>query len=175
MVKVFPITQTIVNWREYLSLAQSVLGHSVSDSLDARRMPADNAAAFIVTLDELCHDKICNPTMVLREAGALLRHVAFGFLIVGPSQVFYDLRENSTLSVTSALTPKDGFKIGVVTGNMEEWRNAIINCANDRTSFELRTLVNQCMLCLEQAGLGEVWANFQKTSMRDKTFRLLPK
>lgn len=170
----FPIAQSVINWGHYLTMMQKATGISLTRSLDRANMPADNLAAFIVTLNELKGD-VDSALDALRNSGPFLHHLSVSFVVIAESQTMRDLLEGVDLHVTIGETLKSGVEIAVVSGNLSQWRNAVIDGCSEGTSYGLRALMGKCMLYFEQAGLHHLWAFFKKTTMHDSTFKLLPK
>lgn len=173
MIDVIPIAATSVDWSAYLSLSKKVLGYSVSDVLDQKRMPLD-LAGFIVTINELLVEGM-DPVTVLREAGALLQHASVSFFIIAPERVMIDLLQEGRVHVSSVHIEKVGLRVGVASGNLEQWKNTIIECSTERVPPGLRSLVNKFMAHFEKMGLTQLWSHFMKAPMSDTTYKLLSK
>lgn len=131
-------------------------------------------SSYLVALDELQNGDQVNPSVAIAEAGSLLRHLSVSFLCVMPTDVLNSFREEVDLAIHSTAL-ESGFRVSIVTGNLEQWKNAIENCSSARASTVMRTLANKFMACFESLGLGEIWAKFSRTPMPDQTFRLTQK
>jgi hypothetical protein len=173
MFPVLPVAITVVDWNTYLANAKAMLGRSISTTVDRQHGKLD-LPAFIATLKDLQTGKPTDIPTALREGGSLLRHASASFLCLLPSEIFYELLVESGLAVTVQDSPM-GAKLCLVSGNLEQWRTAVINCSVPTLSIGLRGLMNRYMAYFEQSGLGPIWSDFSKTPMPDATFRLTEK
>jgi hypothetical protein len=163
MLDVIPIARTQVDWHILLSAAKQLLGRSLASGLDARKQQVGDAASYLVALAELEREGV-DVTSVLREAGSLLRNIHYSFLVTGVN--LYWIATTSSLKVTGTE------RCAIVSGNLEEWRTAIVNGCTDRSSLEVRMFYDKCLLHFERDGLGQVWNNFAKSTMPDDSFKL---
>lgn len=169
MIEIVPISSTIIDWKIFLQVAKQSIGRSVTAGLDSIGQPIGDVSSYIVALGEFdCEDS--NPTTTLKEAGALLRHVSLGFLVLNTYDSF--LLEIATTSDIKILKQE---RCAVITGNLEEWRNAIINGCDERVSYDTRLFYDKCLLYFDRVGLGHIWSKFQKEKIPDGTFRLVGK
>lgn len=172
MIKVIPVTCSIVNWDEFLNWA-STTSHPITESLDKAKMRLDNAG-FIVSLAEL-KEKVEDPVKVLREADSLLKHLFYGFLVIASQDVIRLLSEESSLSIHSGNTKEPMLRLAVVSGSLRKWKEFIISCSHEQTDYGLRMLANQVQVIFERSGLGELFATLQKQKLPDLTFKLTEK
>lgn len=170
MFHVLPVTMTTLDWNSYLTNAKAMLGRSITAGMDRQHAKQD-LEGFLLTLKEFQSGK---PAESLRGCGTVLRHVSVGFLCLMPPPVFYDLVMESGLAITVQDSPT-GFKCCLVSGNLEQWKYAIINCSSEQQPNGLRGLTNKFMAYFEQAGLGPIWSDYSKTPMPDSTYRLTQK
>lgn len=168
MVDIALVAKTVPCAPVLLKLAKGCLGRSLSKRLDELRLPTDTLSAFIVMLGEL-EQEGCNPAEVLREAGPLLRHASYSFAIRGSSTLLHEL------AITSDLKILGDSEFAVVSGNLEEWRTAIINGSTGRELYEIAQFYTRVLSLFEIDGLGQLWANYQKVSGSDSVIKLSPK
>jgi hypothetical protein len=163
MFEIIPIGITTVDWATLAKTAQKALGFT----LDRKSLKSD-LARFLTALGEMSSE---DGNGSLSEAGSLLRHASASFICVLPAEMINQLKEEVDLAINSSIV-RAGFRLCIVSGNMQQWREAIINCSSTRLPTEIRMLCNQFMMYFEQLGLGPIWAGYSKTTMSDNTFRL---
>ena len=73
---------------------------------------------------------------------------------------------DTELSVVS----KDRF--GVITGSLDKWSDAILWFCCEQSSFNLRLAFNKIVLLFEHANLQDIWMQYSKHRLPDKTFTL---
>jgi hypothetical protein len=162
-VAVTPIISPKIDWESFIGNSFQALGRSVTAELDRRRIKPDSSAAFQVALAEL------------KVGDANARHLFYGFLIAAPRGVIFELLEMSGIAVTTSRTVDKSLLLVVASGNLEQWRWAIVNCSTPAASEGLRFLMNAIMLFFEKEGFADTWQQFRKSSQPDRTFALIVK
>jgi len=170
MNSVVPITATTVDWKSYLLIGKQVMGHSISTILDTNGLTADSLRSFIITLGGL-QDQKHNPSHIIAEAGNLLYHASFGFLLLIDTETLIELMELTAISVYSVPVNNHN-RLAIASGTLLDWHTAVIACCSPTTSRELRGLFDTILLHFEKMGLGQVWTKYSKHSVPDKTFVL---
>lgn len=171
MLNIIPISMTSIAWPQYLIAAKQALGHSITTQLDTAGMKTDSLAAFIATIGNIV-DPDVKPSALLADAGALLRHVSFGFLAAVDTSLLMQVMEQTSLSITSVTLPNHNTRLAVITGSLEEWRSAIINGCSVLSTYEYRAFLDVCMLHMEKHSLAPLWQFYHKETIADKTFIL---
>lgn len=166
---VVPILSTNIDWRVYLMSVKQALGRSVTEQLDIYKMPAETLASFLVTLGSFKYPEE-RPNEILSDAGPILRHVHYGFLVLGSPSLLFEIMENTDLDVLTVEAIRG--RLAVVTGNLQQWRTAIINAD---AGHDLLSFTNECLIHFEKIGLGQLWINYRKVSQTDGTFLLRSK
>lgn len=174
MFQVMPITETKIDWNNYLITLQKILQRSVTIQLDKHNMRPDNLAAYIVTLGTVL-DSNLKPNEILSEGGSLLQHGSFGFLAILDTELLLEIIQTSDLHCTSIPSQTKNIRLAILTGTLEQWRTSIINMCSPTADYELRAIFDMCMLHMEKSGLAPLWWNYQKHNLSDKTFALLEK
>ena len=152
----------------FLVAAKQALGFSIS--LPQGRDKYD-APSFLTMLSRM-KDSTADMQGTLEDPGHLLRHINYIFLAACDPTTRIDLIQRTPLAVQFAPTDK-GMDILVISGDLEEWRTAIINCCSNQSPFQTRLLFDQILLLFEGEGLGRLWSQYQKKTMSDQTFQLL--
>lgn len=151
-----------------LFIANKILGRSLSKSVDAKRSTIKSPGVLICYLLEMANN---NSTPSLKNAGSLLRHLSYSFLIRSGSLTIFDLLSQSSVDVFS-VECEDGANLSYASGNLEEWKVAIINSCSDSSTLELRLLFDKILLLFEAEGLSDIFSEYRKITLPDKTFRI---
>lgn len=170
-VVVYPIIQTTIDWDLFLQLSQSCLKRDVTHSLDGKNKSVGDYPSFISALGEL-EIPDSDPDKVLLEPGALLKHLFFGFFVVAPTDDINVIRLKSDLGIATAKLQLPGYSVAIITGTLEEWRTAVINCCIERVSSSIRLIFNEILMHFERIGLHRIWLDYSKVKSKDNTFYL---
>jgi len=168
--EVFPVAWTSINWQAYLKLARDLTGEMISEKFDAARM-TPGLAAFLVSLGQLV-EAPGDARQIIEQSGGRLRHFSVSFLAVMHSETLYAFMEEVDLVITSCDSNRSAVKVVLISGNGEQWRDAIVNCSVERVNMDVRVLANKCQSYFEQQGLERIWASYTKTRLHDQTLVL---
>ena len=80
------------------------------------------------------------------------------------------IAEGSDLDVISA--PAGKSRAAVVSGTLNEWRDAVIVFCEPGTPKTIRELFNDVKAMLDQLGLADIFHGYSAVSQRDGTFAL---
>jgi hypothetical protein len=168
-----PLVSSNIAWTEFLKNVAELTGHSPSRGIDSSNLKLSGYACFLASLGEFQSGKEQNPLDILRNDDYLLRHLFFGFLISGSTSLIFRIMELTDLDVTTAKSKNKG-RVAIVTGNLQRWKDAIVICLNQSLikNFELRWAFNQCLDCFYSAGLRNIFDDYRKKGLKDKTFLL---
>ena len=168
-----PLIAPNIAWVTYLKDVAELAGHSPTRGLDASRLKLSDYARFLASLGELQSGKEQKPLDILRSQSNPLKHLFFGFLISGSTSLIFRIMELTDLDVTTA-RGKDKIRVALVTGNLKQWKDAIIICLDKSLikNFELRWVFNQCLDFLYAAGLRNIFDDYRKSGLEDRTYLL---
>lgn len=171
--QMIPIGTTVIDWNNYLVACKEILHRSVTKELDARSMVVKSASGFIGTLKEF-ENPGGEPSAGLQDT-SLTRHWHYVYLIATDKCTLDELlqRVAKVLSVTTASTNTGEPILSVISGNMQEWRFATLACCSGNEGVELRRLFDAFVLHFEAVGLGELFAEYKKSALQDKTFKMV--
>lgn len=168
MNKVTPVACTQVDWAAYADLSVEALGISPISILNGAAVSTESSSAFLSSL------RLKNPKSTLfngRFDGSLYNHAMYSFgVILDEYDTLIELQNRTNLDWIIHQTRKAYFCI--VSGNVGQWHDAIINCCKECVLFETRLTANKFFLFFERAGYREIWINFRKKGLQDKTFTL---
>lgn len=157
--------------QDYFGLALKSLGRSVTRQGDAAGMKMDNLNGYLCALSEMSTPG-SKPQDILKNPGALLRHIHYSFLIYCSRETRYQILEHCSIDTASGLCP-DGNYLVVASGNLQQWRESVINGTKEQSPTDLRQVLDMCMHLLEKEGLSKLWADYTKVPMKDRTLRLV--
>ena len=155
-VSVTPITGSVVAWTRFLKDILQVTGHSPTRSIDVSGLTLSEYAKYIIALKELRDKEVSNPVDTLRDAGSLLQHIHFSFLIGGSTGLIFKICELTALSVLSTHIKKGRFAL--VSGTLGEWKDAIAELSKDKSS-ETRRVLETLLGFFSTLGLKHVFTN----------------
>ena len=168
MYDIKPLAYTAVNWQVLHEMCQSTLGFSPTRGLDATGFDAETCSAYLA-----CLDFENQPLANLREGhynNNTFTHVSFSFITAIPTSLIVEIRLLTNLK-TFAKQRKDLW-LTIITGDMSEWRESIIKGCSQMRDFELRILFNQCLIFFNNAGFKEIWHDYDRIELQDKSFWL---
>lgn len=170
MFQLIPIAQTTIDWNTYLSKFYEISGRSATTTLDTKGVEFKKSLAnYLSTLKE-----IDNPgSDPINQAGVLLEHISLSFLLIATKKVTINVLIKSRLPGVISITKHDDFDISIISGNLSQWRTAIINCCSADVSSSIRQFGSAIISHLEEIGLKPfVVGNLLQIEMSDGTFRL---
>ncbi len=171
---VLMISKSTVDFTSLLKATKELLGRSISQGLDSVNIEVKDLASFVCILDEFMSEA-SNPLTSLRDAGDLLKHIHFVFLVIMDHILYVELLETSGLSFSTTTTIQPSIVASIVSGTLIEWRTAVINMSTGRESYFARIAMNAIMKSIERAGLSGLWSNYRKDVMVDSTIKLIPR
>lgn len=150
---------------EFLKVIKDGFGRS--PKIDALRLPANHALAYLATLTDF-KDVPCNFT----NLGSLLRHEHYVYLVHIPKERDrIEIIEECDLNFTVSW---DG-EFVIVSGTLQQWLMAFIAGCSESALESYRRFSNLVLLDMEKKELGQLWVNYSKVILKDKTFKLLEK
>ena len=166
------VSKPDVDFKNLLFLCKSFLNRSISAGLDKQNRPVKDAAGYICLLDEFAAPG-SEPSFSLQEAGSLLKHLHYSFLVAVMKRDYVRLLEVTGLHFTVSEDMPEGNVLAVVSGNLSEIRTCIINLSTTRASVPERHFVNKILEQLDLQGLGQLFAAYSRAKERDGTVLLL--
>lgn len=161
-----------IDFNIFLRSCNEALGYSPMRCVDSCSRELSESARLLASLAAM-HDRLdmADPIKSIRDAGSLLRHLSYSFLVYGASELISGIREKTQLNITSTQAP-DGERVAVVSGSLFDFRTAVLECCIPESSFDIRYLFDCFMLYFEHIGLGDLWYDRRKKAHPDKTFLL---
>lgn len=166
-----PIVVPVINWNEFLKVANDALGYSPVRIVDSCPRQLSDPARFVAVAASFQDRNVTNVVESLRDSLDLIQHLQFVFCVYSDTETMIQIRARTDLKIT-VTEAVDGERIAIVSGNLKEWYNATLVCCQQRQPFNLRVLFDRFVLFFEQAGLGDIWWTHKKRSLPDHTFLL---
>lgn len=168
LADILPLAYTRVDWKILIQASQKALGISPTRGLDNAGIKIDDHQAYLASLG---FDN--KPLDQLRSGGwdGSFKHVHFSFVTVASLETITVL--SGTIDVLYRIIDfKTSDSFTIYTGNMEQWRNIVIKYTIEDTTIELRGTACRIMNHFENLGFKDLWSDYTKRSLSDKTFTL---
>jgi hypothetical protein len=162
------IAQPAVAFDLLLRVCGETLNHPVTLNVDTTAKKLSDTERFLSILSAM------RDTQAPVELSPnLLTHVSFSLLTVADSIDMIDILEScSGMSFTYAETKIRNTLIAVITGTMQQWRDAVVTGTKHQQST-IRGGFCQIHNLFVQAGLCAVWHDYEQSPMSDGTYKLI--
>lgn len=152
--------KTVIDMENFLKLIES-------PKIDILRLAKTHSLAYLATLTDF-KGVPCSFT----NLGSLLRHEHYVYLLKCPKErnrieIIEECNLNFTVSHDEEYV--------IVSGTLQQWLIAFIAGCSDSSLESFRQFTNLVLLDMEKKDLGQLWVNYSKVLMKDKTFKLLEK
>ncbi len=155
------------NFDTLLGVAQQALGYSPGAKADQVRREMHGAERFLSILAAF-HDPLAPAGLTPN----LLPHLSFSILIVADERDFLDIAEASPgIALTIAETTHRGVMLGVMTGTLAQWRDAVRTGTVLAAEFNVRSCFCDIHRQFDERGLS-VWKDMHIKPLQDSTFLL---
>ena len=156
--------KTVVDMNNFLQLIKSF---EKSPKIDSLRLPPNHSLAYLATLTDF-KDVPCNFT----NLGSLLRHEHYVYLLKCPKErdrveIIEECNLNFTVSFDEEYV--------IVSGTLQQWLVAFIAGCSESALLSFRHFTNLVLMDMEKREMGQLWVNYSKIPLKDKTFKLLEK
>lgn len=175
--EIVPVSRVMVDWKLLRKTVFDVTGLQPSSIIAQSPVKFTEVAEYLLFVAylylDITDEKPYNVLLSLpREC---MEYVHYTFLIGCDRDVVEDLREKTRAHYTLTDVGKGYCVLG--TGSLSIWYDAIIlNLTHPRlalkASYGTRILFDKLMLFLEKEGLSQLFSNYIKMPLKDKTFML---
>ena len=90
------------------------------------------------------------------------KHLFFGFFVVHYSEIIFEIKDITNLEVTTKRTKRTGIDCAIVTGSLDDWKDAIINGSSLDNSFEYRELMCEFLIYFDKINLGFIFKEYKR-------------
>jgi len=170
MIKLIIIGKTNINWNSYLAGANQILHRSVSKTLDEVGIKPEIPLGFLTTLHEI-KSPGSKPSLVGKNPGFALDHVHYNVAMFSTLDELNEVIQNTKLSTVSGKS-SDGFLFTIISGDLDQWRSAVINSCTGSASFSLRSFGDRAIELFDSEGLGAMFSDYNRVQLPDNTFKL---
>lgn len=162
------IAEPAVAFDTLLTACNEALDHKVTVGVDSTAKKLSDSERFLSIL------------AAIRDAKApvglppnLLVHVSYSVLTVASEPDMIDILEAcSGMPFTYAETKIRGVLISIITGTMQQWRDAVVTGTKHYQTV-IRAGFNQIHDLFVQAGLCQIWNDYEQKIQDDGTYVLL--
>lgn len=170
MLTLVPISQIEIDWKTFLRVGHEVLGRSPTTTIDEKWLKFNKCVSDYLSVLKEIQQPGADPFGL---AGSLLDHVHVGFLLITTKSATLSIVTTSRLRATPVQSKQEDYYLTVISGNLSEWRTALLDCCVDSVSTTVREFGTRAYEFFDQAGLRQFMLAGTKVSMADGTMRLV--
>lgn len=147
-----------VDFSTLINAADKVLGRSVCEGVDKTSKNLSDAERFLSILAAL--KDVQSPVGLPPN---LLTHVSFSVLTMASDLDMMDILEScSGMPFTQTETTMRGVVLAVISGTLQQWRDAVVTGAQEHQQPNVRVGFNQIHNVFVAAGLGSCWNSYEQ-------------
>jgi hypothetical protein len=158
-----------IDWENYLKDVAELTGHSPTSSIDKSRIRWTDLAKYVISLGEFKGRFDPNISFGMPP---LLTHLFFSFLAEASTTTIFKIMELTDLAVVSAPRKQPKGRVAVVSGNLKQWKDAIVTALGVKHSSEILWIFKECHQVFCQLGLTSVWHDYRKRPVTKQTYLL---
>ena len=165
------MTQT--DWNRFVPGTVNAIGRSPTRQLDIMSQTAGTPASYVAALGEF-QTRGANIEHTMRDP-YFLRHVSCSFLIGLERDTLLQVVTQGFDFAIIMTTPgrmKENF---IMTASLDIWQSAVLRACREDGPTELREFYNQIWIFLHKIGFRDVFSQYRRKDLHDKTFWLEPK
>lgn len=173
-MKIIHLGKTEIDWETYLKVAKQSLSRSITKKLDDSGKEITTPSSYLFTLAAIGDEEI-NYSSLMSNPGCTLRHLFYSFILISPLDCVMSVMKHTTLAVLTSPC-RSNLEISILSGNLEQWRESIINGCSEVADSNLRAILDQCLIYFDGEGLGKIWSDYNRiNSPIDNTIKLIEK
>ncbi len=154
-----PVIVSTPLWPVFNSLCQTALGRPATAGVDRRNMLlSSNLECVVLALAEF---REAESKVTLKDAGSLLQHCSVTFFSNMTDQAALELLIHSRVKVIDC---DDEQMCYLLTGTLEEWKQAVLNLAVISQTRQMRQLAYRIITAFDDLGLSAMFDEFRRTS-----------
>jgi len=167
---IIPIAITQVNWEKFIHFYKECVGESPTRGLDNQKIPLKDPASFCASLG--FDDNPLNTLRGSRDSENAKKHASFSVITNIDTELLIQILKYTELKCATKKA-QAGILV-VISGNILEWRDAIVAGCKEYSVFNLRVFMNQCHGILSSSKYREIFYNYSqvKCYKGDGTFIL---
>lgn len=162
------VTQPSLSVENLAVACSQLFDHKVVEGVDKSVRKLSDAERFLSIIDAMRR-----PDAPVGLNPDLLKHVTFSVLTVAMEEDMLAILEIcSGMSATLADTKGRGIMAAVITGTLNQWRDAVVAGCRRHVVYEVRSGFNQIHSLFVGSGLGAVWRGYKQTNDGPEVFYL---
>jgi len=156
-----------IDFRTFIGLSHKMLGRSPAGSSDACHRELSDAERFLSCLAAMRDERA-----PVGLSPHLLKHVSFSAFIGADERDMLEILQLATMPFVVVETIVRGVQAAVVTGTLDQWRDAVVSGCSRGVPSPVRRCFNKLHGLFIAAGLN-VWRDYTPHAASDQTFLLL--
>lgn len=159
---------SIIDTSKLLKIVKDETGDKINDILDKSSIPLTDKMAQFYLLERFQNDQ----AVIGRELGNVCYHSFLSILVEAHEQDFSEFKNHTRLNFLEKPTAIRGQYLAVMSGDLANWRDTMINCCQKDVSTNIRMFADSCVVAIERFGLQKLFAHYAKRKQPDGTFTL---
>lgn len=145
-------------------------GHSPIRGIDSSGYNLSEFSRYLAALKEFQSQKQENPIKTIRHPGRLANHLFFSFLVHVDRDAVLDILQLFDFDIIWSNANKG--TVLIMSGTLSRWKTAVTDALHGDRSYDIRVVFDTIYLLFRKMGLSEIWADYSRRSLGDKTFLL---
>jgi hypothetical protein len=167
---IIPVTQTIVDWTKFVSTINEMTDRSPTRLLDQSNLAVGDSFSFVSSVAFFCSE--LGPFEGTKYSPNVFKHLLYGFLIDFSKDQYLDVLRETELICSDNYESDDDEKIILVSGNLLQWKNAIVIFSSEHWNKKIRTIFNALYVFFLQKNLGIMFESYAQKQLEGGTFIL---
>jgi hypothetical protein len=162
------VQQPTIDFGTFLGVSREALGYNPADSSDASQRDLSDAERWVS-----CLAAMTDPKAKAGLMPTLLSHVQFSVLVVVDERDALGVFQVAAgMPFVVADTVQRGIMLAVLTGTLSQWRDAVKTGTAPENTPSVRAFYAKALLRFDEAGLGNVWQDFDRKTTPDRLLYL---
>jgi hypothetical protein len=165
--EVILINRPAIDFGVFTGVSHKVLGYNLASASAGAHRSVSDAERFLS-----CLAAMRDPKAAAGLPPKLLAHVSFSVLVVADERDVFDILECAAMPFVAADTLARGVQEAVVTGTLNQWRDAVKSGSSPDVETTVRGCFNKVYSLFCNEGLN-VWTDFHTRTAPDHVTFLL--
>jgi hypothetical protein len=161
------VNRPAIDFDVFIGVSHKVLGYNVAAAADTIQRRVSGAERFLSCLAALRDSQAA-----VGLPPKLLAHVSFSVLVVADERDMLDILECAAMPFVAADTLARGVQTAVITGTLNQWRDAVASGSSLDNELPVRGCFNKVYSLFCNEGLN-VWTDFNTHQAPDQVTFLL--
>lgn len=170
--QIIPLSQTVVDWDVINQLAE-VLGRNPCRAFDEKFMEVQQKLPHYLSILKEIERPNGDNNHLATPVGSLLAHVHLSFLMIASKTVTMSIVTKAQLVSTVVPAKHEDFSLSILSGTLDRWRSALLNCCVDNVSEDVRHFGTDMIKVFTNLGLYPYFGGLTPIAMADGTKKLI--